>query len=247
MKQDDKDTEHLFQKSPIAALPLLVTACLGADDGDAAPSVKITSPMNGATVTLEVDVEIYATNLGDGVLHLLIDQDPVPTGEMIEALPYRAVLPADARRIVVMLEAGDHRLTVQASTPEGIAIGSPDSVKIHVREEVDVEPHVFFTSPEDGDAVTTRFEVEMEASDFLIEVATGEVKDHAGHFFVAVDGVPPEVGESVEDRPNVKNYALGETRATLEISRGMHVLVLGLADGRNLALAPRDRIEIYGY
>lgn len=257
MKQDPKDPQHLpllivddLEAELLAALdalsfPLIVSRWAGQPPPE--PEVRIVSPRAGEAVTMDVGLRIFAEHLGEGTLHVLVDQPPVPVGQPIKDRPWRAKLEPNARTLALLLEPGPHRLCVQVADGTGLATPALDSVEITVQADVEVVPHVFISSPENGDAVRTRFEVCMEASDVIIEPALGVRRENAGHFFLAVDTEAPQPGERVEERQGLKNLVGGEQRLTLIVSQGRHVLVLGIADGTNVALEPRDRIEVFGF
>jgi hypothetical protein len=257
MKQDQKDPPNLpllivddLEAELIAALdglsfPLIVSRWAGQPPPE--PEVRIVSPRAGETVTMEIGLRIFAEHLGEGTLQVLVDQPTVPVGQAIEEKPWRAKLESNARSLALLLEPGPHRISVQVADARGLATSALDSVEITVQADVEVVPHVFISSPENGDAVRTRFEVNMEASDVIIEPALGVRRENAGHFFLAVDTEPPAPGERVEDRQGLKNLVGGEHRLTLIVSPGRHVLIVGVADGTNVALEPRDRIEVFGF
>ena len=236
-------------------LPNSLVACIGGGSNAMGlfhpflddPEVRIVSPRAGETVTMEIGLRIFAEHLGEGTLHVLVDQPTVPVGQAIEEKPWRAKLESNARSLALLLEPGSHRISVQVADARGLATAALDSVEITVQADVEVVPHVFISSPENGDAVRTRFEVSMEASDVIIEPAMGVRRENAGHFFLAVDTEPPAPGQRVEDRQGLKNLVGGEQRLTLIVSQGRHVLILGVADGTNVALEPRDRIEVFGF
>lgn len=104
------------------------------------------------------------------------------------------------------------------------------------------QPRVFFTSPTDGDTVTSPVKITMGAENFIIEPA-GEVKAGAGHLHIMVDTACAAAGEVIAKDDTHLHYGQGQLEAELTLPPGTHTLCLQAADGAHVALAGEGMME----
>jgi hypothetical protein len=106
-----------------------------------------------------------------------------------------------------------------------------------------------FAAPQDGDTVTSPFQVEMTAEGVEI-VPAGEPVAGEGHFHINVDiGCVPEgdfiPGPSDEaTAQGHRHFGTGVTEAELELEPGTYELCLQLADGVHQAFGETHTITI---
>lgn len=98
-----------------------------------------------------------------------------------------------------------------------------------------ITPGVRFVTPEDGAVVSPTFDVEMAAEGLTIEPA-GEIHEGAGHFHIQVDTDFVAPGELVPFDEHHVHFGQGQLTTTLELTPGVHVLRLQVANGAHIAL-----------
>ena len=105
------------------------------------------------------------------------------------------------------------------------------------------DPAVAFTSPQDGETVSSPFSWDAEAENVTVEPA-GEVNEDAGHLHVLVDQDCVTPGETIGKDEGQNHFGDGSTSGELELEAGEHTLCLQLADGEHTALDITDTITV---
>lgn len=95
---------------------------------------------------------------------------------------------------------------------------------------VPADSKIFFANMKNGDATTSPVYVEFGAEGIAVEPA-GEVKEGYGHHHIIIDGDYIPMGEAVPADDTHIHYGGGQTGDTLNLSPGVHTLVLQFADG----------------
>lgn len=103
---------------------------------------------------------------------------------------------------------------------------------------------VEFTSPSDGDRVTSPVKVEMKATGVEIEPAASGVRENAGHFHIIVDTDCVEAGQVIPSDDAHKHYGMAQTEAELTLTPGEHDLCLQVGDGAHVALPVTSEISV---
>jgi hypothetical protein len=118
-----------------------------------------------------------------------------------------------------------------------------------ISPEIDYTPgtgSVSITSPAEGDVITSPFNVQMQATDFVIEAASNGPTDGAGHFHILVnqDAIPPE--QAIPNNPNngYYHYGDGSTTATLNLDPGAYTIRIQAGTANHLAYDLTDSIDI---
>tara|TARA_R110002049_G_scaffold275545_1_gene453623 strand:+ start:1014 stop:1526 length:513 start_codon:yes stop_codon:yes gene_type:complete len=89
---------------------------------------------------------------------------------------------------------------------------------------------VFFANLEDGQKVTSPFNVQFGIEGMEVEPA-GELNEGKGHHHVIINGTALERGAMVPaDSLNI-HYGKGQTEAELNLPKGEHTLTMQFADG----------------
>jgi len=112
------------------------------------------------------------------------------------------------------------------------------------REEAMAEAaSVSFTSPADGDTVSSPFQVTMAAENFTIE-PSGEVVDGAGHFHILVNEDCLEQGMVIPTDETHLHYGAGQLEVEVELEPGEYTLCLQVGDGVHTATDLTDIVNI---
>ena len=93
---------------------------------------------------------------------------------------------------------------------------------------------VFFKNLNDGDTVTSPFEVEMGVRTMKIKPA-GVLEPGTGHHHIIIDKGSMPYGEIIPMDPTHLHYGKGDTVATLSLSSGDHSLTLQFANGLHMS------------
>lgn len=89
---------------------------------------------------------------------------------------------------------------------------------------------IFFANLKNGDAMASPVYVEFGAEGIEVEPA-GVVKEGYGHHHIIIDGDFTPLGEAVPADDTHIHYGGGQTGDTLNLTPGVHTLVLQFADG----------------
>ncbi len=232
-----------------------VTGTAAAQDAAAggAPSVRFVTPVNGATVAPTFTVETMATGLtvepageihaGAGHMHILIDTDFTPPGEVILRDPQHKHLYKGELTTTLGLDPGVHVLRLQFSDSAHMALDGDqyrDTITVTVastnpESAASTPPGVHFVTPANGATVAPTFTVEMAANGLTVEPA-GEIHEGAGHMHILVDTDFSPPGEVVLKDAQHLHFGKGELTTTLALDPGVHVLRLQFANGAHMAL-----------
>lgn len=104
-------------------------------------------------------------------------------------------------------------------------------------------PTVYFIEPIEGAHVITPFRVKLGVDDIVLE-RPGDVRPNHGHLVVQI-GACSRPGEVVPHDEKHVHLEGAQTEVTLKLGYGWHVLCAQLADGRHVAQAPADVIEVF--
>jgi hypothetical protein len=216
--------------------------------------VRIVAPADGATVPPTVTVETAATGLivepageiheGAGHMHILVDTDFTPPGEIILRDDQHRHLFRGELTTTLALTPGVHVLRLQFSDSAHVALDGEqyrDQITVTVASPVtgtaaaETQPGVRFVTPADGATVPPTVTVEMTATGLVVEPA-GEIHEGAGHMHILLDTdfVPP--GEIILTDDQHLHFGQGQLTTTLALTPGMHVLRLQFANGAHIAL-----------
>ena len=234
----------------LCAILALVAAACGDDDDEAttptttpAPSVRIVSPADGATiggnvVTLDLTaagIEIVKadgdTSGASGHFHVFVDQEPVAAGETIEKAAGIIHSIEDPLR-VTGLKAGPHTLTVVLGDGTHKRIGSAqDTVEVTVQG-----PSVDATAPATiaaGEALS----IDVVVEGVQLVKADGDTSGRTGHLHAFVDkeptpGQPIPVGD-----PAIVHSATSPVSVT-GLTPGEHTIWVVLGDGTHVPFDP---------
>jgi urease accessory protein UreH len=214
---------------------------------DTGPSVQFVAPLNGATVAPTFTVEMAATDLvvepaGDihpnaGHMHILVDTDFVPAGEVIIFDEQHLHFGQGQLTTTLALEPGVHTLRLQFANGAHIAQAGEqyqDTITVTVRGE-DTGPGVRFVAPQNGATVAPTFTVEMAATGLTVEPA-GAIRSNAGHMHILIDTDFVPAGEVIIADAQHLHFGQGQLTTTLALEPGVHTLRLQFANGAHIAL-----------
>ncbi len=232
------------------AFPLaLSSACLEDEEPVVAPRIYFVSVADGDRISADVRLDFGAIGFrvkpagaaeeGAGYLTLFIDEPCVPAGEIIRPSTSRLSLTGGETSVELALDPGHHRLCLQASDGRGVALGITSLIEVEA-----IEARVRIVSPMRNDAVRGKFTLKFEADGIAIEPA-GEARIGAGHFYVVVNEECPPESFPIKLVPGVINLVNGEHEVELDLPFGTHDVWVGVADGKDFALAPRTMIDLY--
>ncbi|MDQ4130580.1 MAG: DUF4399 domain-containing protein, partial [Actinomycetota bacterium] len=206
------------------------------------PSVKIEQSnisgesLHGNVAVLHVSTEHFKLVEADGDrsgetghLHLFIDREPVPVGEVIPDAD--GIVHATGPEVELYgLTRGPHRVTV--------VLGDGAHTRIHAAAEDHVEftvegPVVRVSAPERV-ARTAAVPLRMTVNGVTLKKADGDSSGRSGHLHVFVDREPIAAGETVPVEEGIIHTA--ETSVRLPgLAPGEHVITVVLGDGTHRA------------
>jgi hypothetical protein len=201
--------------------------------------------MGAVGVTVDPSGEVVP---GSGHMHILVDTDFIPAGEIIPADEQHLHFGDGSLEAELTLTPGEHTLHLQFADGLHTALEGEeyrDTIVVFV-EEGAPEQSVAFFDPLDGTTVTSSFEVVMTATGLVVE-PSGEVNDGAGHFHILVDTDFIPAGEIIPTDERHLHYGKGQTAVSVELEPGEHTLRLQFADGLHTALEGdqyRDTITV---
>ncbi|MFC6992923.1 DUF4399 domain-containing protein [Haladaptatus sp. GCM10025707] len=212
-------------------------------------SVAFESPTDGAALKSAAQVVMSAENFdiepagevkqGAGHFHVLIDTDPVETGEVIPNDDQHRHFGDGSKQTVIDLASGDHTLTLQVGNGAHEALPLTDSIDVAVTDNATIS----IDSPDDGAEKESPVSVIMGAENFAIQEA-GEVKQDTGHFHIIVDGEPVETGKPIPNDDTHLHYGNGSNEVEVELEPGEHRLTAQAGTGAHLALPLTDEISV---
>ena len=212
-------------------------------------SVSIAEPQPHATIASSLSVVLDAENFAiepagevnenAGHFHVIVDEGPVPAGEVIPADENHTHLDDGSKKTVLDVGTGEHKLTVQVGNGNHEAYPLSKTIRFGVTGE----GRVSFEKPADGAEVASPVTVEMGSLGIDIEQA-GEINQDAGHFHVIVDEDPVPVGEVIPDDDSHIHFGDGSTSGEIELEPGEHELTLQVGNGEHMALEPTDTITV---
>ena len=187
-------------------------------------------------------------NPGAGHMHILVDTDFVPAGEVIINDEQHLHFGDGSIEAELMLPPGDHTLRLQFADGAHIALEGEqfqDEITVIVEENA-ASPSVRFVQPTDGETVSSPLEVVMAATGLVVE-PSGEIHQGAGHFHILVDTDFVPAGEVIINDEQHLHFGGGQLTTSLDLAEGEHILRLQFADGAHIALegdAYQDMIVI---
>ncbi len=193
-----------------------------------------TVQMGAVGLKVEPSGEITA---GSGHMHILIDTEFIPAGEIIPADDQHLHYGDGALVAVLELSPGEHTLHLQFADGAHTALEGDqyrDTIIVFVEEDAPAQSVAFF-DPLDGATVSSPVEVVMAATGLVVE-PSGELNDGAGHFHILVNTDFVPAGEIIPTDEQHLHYGKGQTTASLELPPGEHTLRLQFADGAHTAL-----------
>ena len=201
--------------------------------------------MGAVGVTVEPSGEVVS---GSGHMHILVDTDFTPAGEVIPADEQNLHFGDGSLETELTLTPGEHTLHLQFA--DGLHTGLEgeqfrDTIVVFV-ETGAADQSVAFFEPLDRATVSSPFEVVMAATGLVVE-PSGDVNQGAGHFHILVDTDFIPVGQVIPTDEQHLHYGKGQTTISLELEPGEHTLRLQFADGAHTALEGdqyRDTITV---
>jgi hypothetical protein len=221
---DDADSTPTDDSEPATTDDAEQTATDGDEEytngvGDDA-SVSLAVPSDGTTlnspyvqwdatasgVTIEESGEV---NEGAGHYHLLVDTDPVPSGEVIPSDDQHVHYGTGQTDGVLELEPGDHTLVLQLADGEHRALPLTDSVEVTVEDTASLD----LSTTVDGSVV----EWEITPENYTIE-SSSEIASNAGHLHAVVDTDHVDVGAVIPTDANHVHYGDGSTSGSIDLA-----------------------------
>ncbi|MCB0095444.1 MAG: DUF4399 domain-containing protein [Caldilineaceae bacterium] len=237
---------------------------VGAVDGAPEQAVHFVMPRDGAVTPPQVDVEMAAAGLvvepagavseGAGHFHVLVDTDFIEPGTVIPKDEQHLHFGSGQLTTTLELAPGEHTLRLQFADGAHTALAGDqyrDTIQINV---VDGAParQVQFAAPRNGTEVSSPVAIQMTAAGLIVEPAGAVLRaeDDAqpgGHMHILVDAdfVPP--GEVIPKDEQHLHFGAGQLQTELELTSGVHILRLQMANGAHIALDGqqyRDEISI---
>lgn len=203
--------------------------------------------MGAEGLTVEPSGEV---NPNAGHMHVLVDTDFVPVGEVIPSDEQHLHFGDGSQEAELTLPPGEHILRLQFADGAHTALEGDtfrDEIIVTVEEGAAAQA-VRFVQPGDGETVTSPVEVVMAATGLVVEPA-GEINENedAGHLHILVNTDFVPAGEVIPNDEQHRHFGGGQLTASLELPSGEHILRLQLADGAHTALegdAYRDTVVI---
>lgn len=220
--------------------------------GDKKLSIRAPAPgtsVKGNVVTLDLDVggvrivKADGDASGDtGHLHVFIDKEPVPVGEVIPRGP-GIIHTTDNPVKVHGLSVGEHRITVVMG--DGKHTRLPD---LAAATSVTVEgPSVMASAPTTVPAGQP-VRVDLKSEGVQITKADGDTSFRAGHYHIFVDRDPTPPGETVPPKPEDGSIIhTAESSVDLPpLAPGEHTIWVILGNGAHVAFDPpvREKLTI---
>ena len=214
----------------------------------AASSVRFSSPLDGAVVAPSFDISMAAAGLlvepageivdGSGHLHILVDTDFVPAGEVIINDEKHLHFGAGQLATTLDLTPGEHVLRLQLANGAHIALDGEqyrDEITVTVEDGAAAQS-VRFVAPADGDATDETFAVQMSAAGLFVDGAGAVMRESGGHMHILVDTDFIEAGNVIPKDEQHIHFGGGQTMAELTLSAGEHTLRLQMANGAHIAM-----------
>ncbi|MGI8792866.1 MAG: DUF4399 domain-containing protein [Acidimicrobiales bacterium] len=242
----------------VTVVMALVASACGSDDSpvadpkpkaDDAASVSVRAPNDGATVARRFDVAMLATNFtvepagevsdGHGHLHVMIDTPCVAVGEVVPKDTQHLHFGKGQSSTQLFLEAGKHKLCLQAADGVHTALDLTDEISVTVDSTL---PFVSLGVPA-GETVTSPVSLTMTAENVKVAPA-GTVEEGSGHFHVMIDTACVAEGEVVPKDDQHVHLGDGSAAKELGLAAGEHTLCLQLADGAHVALPLTHKVTI---
>lgn len=237
------DGAHIALEGDVYRDEVVVTV----KEGAPAQSVRFSSPVDGAVVPPNFDVNMAASGFfvdpagkiieGSGHMHILVDTDFIEPG---------SVIPNDAAHLhfgkaqlatSMELMPGEHTLRLQLANGAHIALEGDeyrDEITIFV-EEGAASQSVRFVEPADGATVGSTFDVKMSATGLFVEGAGAVLREQGGHMHILVDTDFIEPGNVIPKDDQHIHFGGGQTLAELTLEPGEHTLRLQMANGAHIA------------
>jgi hypothetical protein len=217
----------------------------------AATTVRFVEPAAGTVVSPSFGVVLTATGLviepagaireGAGHLHVLIDTDFVPPGDVVVNDEQHIHLGQGQVTTTLQLEPGEHILRLQFTNGAHIALDGEeyrDTITVTVAADAD-GPSVRFVEPVDGAVVPPEVDVVLAATGLIIEPA-GVIREGAGHLHILIDTDFVPAGDVVVNDEQHIHLGQGQVTTTLQLEPGEHILRVQFTNGAHIALAGED-------
>ncbi len=205
-----------------------------------AVQIYFLSPTDGAEVSSPLVVEMGATGVevvpagemreGAGHMHILVDEEFVPAGEVILATETMIHFGQGQMSAELSLAPGEHVLRLQFADGAHIALEGEeyrDEIRVvvtdggHEHAAAEEGPSVYFVSPTDGAEVSSPLVVEMGATG--VEVVS-RARCAGGHMHILVDEeFVPLAGEVILATETMIHFGQGQMSAELSLAPGEHV------------------------
>jgi len=224
-----------------------------------AESVRFTSPLDGAIVPPSFELSMAAAGLlvepagevveGAGHLHILVNTDFVPAGEVIISDEQHLHFGAGQLETTLDLPPGEHLLRLQLANGAHIALDGDqyrDEITVIVEEDAPAQS-VRFVTPVNGDSTDETFAVQMSVAGLFIEGAGAVLREVGGHMHILVDTDFIEPGNVIPNDEQHIHFGGGQTMAELTLAPGEHTVRLQMANGAHIAIEGdqyRDEIVI---
>ncbi|MEM7128120.1 MAG: DUF4399 domain-containing protein [Chloroflexota bacterium] len=208
---------YFLQPSANAVVPLTSTVIMGFEGVAIAPAGDIVE--------------------GSGHMHILIDTDFVPAGEVIINDGQHRHFGDGSTITDLGLTSGSHTLRLQFADGAHRALEGDayrDEIVVNVRDGAP-EQAVGFAQPTNGATVPTTFDVFMYATGLIVEPA-GEIREGAGHMHILVDTDFVPAGQVIINDEQHLHFGQGQLQTELTLDPGEHTLRLQMADGAHIAL-----------
>lgn len=200
------------------------------------PSVSIRFGAKGFKVT---PAGQHVNDANRGHHHLIIDGKPVAKGEVVPADKQHIHFGKGQTETRLLLEHGQHTLTLQFADGAHRSFGPEFSQTIKVM----VKPmHVFFVSPPNNATISQNSVLQFGVVGATVTPAGQHIGDSSrGHHHLVIDGKPIPRGQVVPADKTHIHFGKGQTQVdvqSLNIAPGVHTLTLQFADGAHRSLGP---------
>ena len=232
---------------------------VSAQDGAPEQSVRFATPTDGATVPPSFDIVMAATGLivepagetrpNAGHLHVMIDSDYIPAGEVIPKDDTHLHFGAAQLTGTVELEPGAHTLRLQFADGAHTALeGDQYRAEINVTVAEDAPANqVMFVMPEDGAIIEPVSDVKWAAAGLIIEPSGPVIRENGGHLHLLVNEDFVPAGEAIPKDDTHLHFGGAQTSTELTLEPGAYTLRLQMANGAHIAMDGdqyRDEISV---
>ena len=184
-------------------------------------SVSLAVPADGTTVSspyLQWDAEADGVtieesgevNEGAGHYHVLVDTDPVESGETIPSDDQHVHYGTGQADGVLELGPGEHTLHLQVADGAYTAMTLSDTVEVTVEDTASLD----LSTTVSGSTV----EWEVTPEDYTIEPSSEGINSNAGHLHAVIDTDHVPVGDVIPSDANHIHYGDGSTSGSIDLA-----------------------------